>query len=903
MLLPTNISSGTVTGQFIVGVRDGADDDHEPDSIPAAGRVSFTASVPYLVDLTATPNPVTIMVTTVEGVLDSEGYLCTPVQNTFEPAYRGVRLIATDDPDLSITDWTWTATYSFTSPGGAPAGHSFSMASDGTIDLTTVVRIPASDGIGIEQAEALAASAHAAAVEAAESAAAASQAALDAAGAAQVTDAGISALVANPASATAIEVTGLVADATANKLSTDDAVGIYQSQAALDAAAAAKVNTAGTATNTAVKAIADNSASGKLDASEKNAADGVAPLGPDSKVPEANLPVYVAPGAVNAPASQPISFEQFPFAAAGFAGANTSTITQDAITTAPNGNSYAVYWDANLEPRIAVKKPEVGTWDTFSLAGATGSTLTKIKIIDGHRSMVVAVDGDGYIHVSGNHHVDPLQYIRSATPYDVSSWVSPGMTGANEDKVTYPQFVRLTSGDLLFFWRNGDGSGDGNHYINRYSKATKTWARVAQLFVGTLPAVNPNQCAYINRIGYAGGKLHVFYMWRDTPDETTNHDLGYVCSTDDGVTWKTAGGATQALPIPPSNMAPIIVAGAPAGLINQQGTSIDSSGNPHAILRLGISGARTLNHIYWTGTAWVNDVVLNTPSAMGRPGLYSTTTGKTYALYGQGVNTYSLRVSPTIGTPVPLYGFNQGSWAPTYDAFAPANKLRMILSPTNLSEADQEAAYIGVLTVDMTMVDALPENRYVAPPVSPPRQASTTVQRAQMNAIANRYEPAGAIASTLDRRIISSTVLSPLTSGTLRLNALWLPKGTVVTSLTFLCGTGATTLTGRWFALYDGAGNKLRVTADDTTGWAAGVALTLNLSSAYTVPADGTYYAAICEVATACTSLRGVTGNSNAMSLPPALAANGAAGLTTASTAPTSTALTGVAWLAYAYAK
>ena len=118
MLLPTNIATGRVTGQFLAGVVDGADDDQDPDAIPAAGFVTFTASVPYLPDPTSAPNPTTILTTSVVAVLDNEGYLCTPAPGTLEPSYRGVRLIATDDPDLSVEGWTWNATYSFSTVAG-----------------------------------------------------------------------------------------------------------------------------------------------------------------------------------------------------------------------------------------------------------------------------------------------------------------------------------------------------------------------------------------------------------------------------------------------------------------------------------------------------------------------------------------------------------------------------------------------------------------------------------------------------------------------------------------------------------------------------------------------------------------------------------------------------------------
>ena len=248
---------------------DGLDANQDPDLIPAAGFVTSTASVPYLPDPTASPNPATILTTSVVAVLDHEGYLCTPVEGTLDPSYRGVRLIATDDADILVTNWTWNATYSFSTL--AIPTHSFAVPDDGVVDLTTVVRVPSSAGIGTEQAEALAASAQAAAIQSAQDAATAAQAAVDAAGAAQVTDANISALVANPASDTADAVTNLVDAAAADKLDVDDAINTYQSQAALDAAAAAKVNTDGTATNAAVKTIADAAAEPKLDAADLDA--------------------------------------------------------------------------------------------------------------------------------------------------------------------------------------------------------------------------------------------------------------------------------------------------------------------------------------------------------------------------------------------------------------------------------------------------------------------------------------------------------------------------------------------------------------------------------------------------------------------------------------------------------
>ena len=157
MDLPVNVSTGMVVGRYIADVIDGPDANLDPDAQSVQGRIVFTASVPYLPNPTAGPDPVTIMRVPIVGVLDQDGYLCTPYPGTLEPQYRGVRLIATDDPDISVTDWTWDVTYIFEPVNGhklAIPAHGFSLPSGETVDLTKVAKVPSSPGYSLPQAEA-----------------------------------------------------------------------------------------------------------------------------------------------------------------------------------------------------------------------------------------------------------------------------------------------------------------------------------------------------------------------------------------------------------------------------------------------------------------------------------------------------------------------------------------------------------------------------------------------------------------------------------------------------------------------------------------------------------------------------------------------------------------------------
>lgn len=165
-MLPTNVGTGLVVGQFGLGVADGSDPDREPELIPVSGRIIFTPSVTYLPNVTADPNPITIISGPIVAVLDADGYVCTPGDDGVSPMYRGIRLFATNDPDMSVENWTWSVVYQFDPINGfAPKlpAHAMALLEGEEIDLTKVVPVPSSPGIGTPQALALLAAAEAAA--------------------------------------------------------------------------------------------------------------------------------------------------------------------------------------------------------------------------------------------------------------------------------------------------------------------------------------------------------------------------------------------------------------------------------------------------------------------------------------------------------------------------------------------------------------------------------------------------------------------------------------------------------------------------------------------------------------------------------------------------------------------
>lgn len=148
------------------------------------------------------------------------------------------------------------------------------------------------------------------------------------------------------------------------------------------------------------------------------------------------------------------------------------------------------------------------------------------------------------------------------------------------------------------------------------------------------------------------------------------------------------------------------------------------------------------------------------------------------------------------------------------------------------------------------------------------------------------YAPTGYKAESVPRTLAGVNIAG--TSGTLFMQAIWLPAGTVINNLHTMSGTTASaTQTNRWMALYDQNRNLIQQTANQTTTvLAANTIYTAALSPSYTTTYSGIYYIGFMTAATTTNSWIGVTvaGNAAIRGLTPILTGTSNTGLTT--TAP-----------------
>jgi len=206
------------------------------------------------------------------------------------------------------------------------------------------------------------------------------------------------------------------------------------------------------------------------------------------------------------------------------------------LTHAPY--QFAAFYDDRRRLTVAQRKLDERKWIFTTLPDTTGW--------DSHNYLALAADEDGYLHLSGDMHAVPLKYFRTTKPWDASTFQRvANMTGSNETSCTYPQFFRGAKNELLFTYRDGH-SGNGNQIFDAYNTKTKMWRR---LLDAPLTDGEGKRNAYFDGpVKGPDGWFHLAWVWRESPDASSNHHLSYARSKD-LIHWEAGDGKPLKLPI------------------------------------------------------------------------------------------------------------------------------------------------------------------------------------------------------------------------------------------------------------------------------------------------------------------------------------------------------------------
>lgn len=246
---------------------------------------------------------------------------------------------------------------------------------------------------------------------------------------------------------------------------------------------------------------------------------------------------------------------------------NAVIFRRDALVT-HGDTQYIAFYDA--EARVVLGRRKVGS-TSWELVRTQYSGNAR----DAHNSISIGVDGSGLLHVAWDHHNGPLRYARGTAPGALTLRGEEPMTRTNEGSVSYPEFHALPGGDLLFLYRDG-GSGRGDLVVNRYTSATGQWKRLQDKLIDGEGQRNAYWQAFVD----GAGTVHLSWVWRESPDVASNHDIAYARSRDGGATWQDSRGKQLTLPITAASAEYAARVPQHSELINQTSMTADAAGRP-----------------------------------------------------------------------------------------------------------------------------------------------------------------------------------------------------------------------------------------------------------------------------------------------------------------------------------
>ena len=272
---------------------------------------------------------------------------------------------------------------------------------------------------------------------------------------------------------------------------------------------------------------------------------------------------------------------------------NTVIFRKNSLVTF-KGVQYASFYDSAQYVVLAKRLVGASTWQT-QRTPYTGEAT------DAHKSISLMVDGAGIVHVAWGQHNNALNYAKGLKSGSLELGPKLGMTGNKENKLSYPEFYRLSNGNLIFLYRDG-GSGNGNLIINHYDTKTGRWKRLQDNLIDGEGQRN----AYWQLATDKAGAIHISWVWRESPDVASNHDMAYACSKDDGITWQKSTGESYKLPITAATAEYACKIPQKSELINQTSMFADDKGNPFIATYWREAGEQVPQYhlVYKNGNEW-----------------------------------------------------------------------------------------------------------------------------------------------------------------------------------------------------------------------------------------------------------------------------------------------------------
>ena len=379
---------------------------------------------------------------------------------------------------------------------------------------------------------------------------------------------------------------------------------------------------------------------------------------------------------------------------------NTTVFRKNSLTSFGSWQ-YIAYYNKNGFVVLAKRKLNDTKWKIKE-------TQYKGNVSDAHNIISIMIDGEGEGQRVWNQQKNHLHYAKSKTPGSLELTDEISMTGKQENKVSYPEFYRMPGGNLLFLYRDGE-SGNGSLVLNQYDIKTKTWKQLQTNLIDGEGLRN----AYWQACVDAKGTIHISWVWRETPDVASNHDLCYAFSKDGGLSWQKSTGEIYKLPITAATAEYALRIPQKSELINQTSMFADADGHPYIATYWREEGSSIPQYhlVYKTNAGWQKSILdfRKSSFSLSGAGTKRIPISRPQIIAWKSKNNLSAalifrdeergsKVSAAINNNlgrdkwnvVDLTKTSVGSWEPTYDTELWKTKNLLHLFVQNVDQADGE---------------------------------------------------------------------------------------------------------------------------------------------------------------------------------------------------------------------
>lgn len=263
-------------------------------------------------------------------------------------------------------------------------------------------------------------------------------------------------------------------------------------------------------------------------------------------------------------------------------------------------------------------KVGTGAWTIDYLKDENGNVWSHADDV-GHDQPTIAVDGDGYIHVWTDHHVDDWRYFRSSAPNDPTGMLRrigdmPGTVGA-----TYPIAEDAPNGDIFLIIRNHyNNAGQGELY--RWDNAANSWSKIGIFARENTNYVYPDDLKIDD-----AGNVHIAFEWAYGTPRSLRHYGSYLKYDVAAGVFRTANGVALSAPATRTT-ANVLFQGLGTGEvwnnsndgvgIQAAGLTVDQYARPSIAYRYRTAGGTNaynfdVYRVRWNG-AWVDRVKIYT---------------------------------------------------------------------------------------------------------------------------------------------------------------------------------------------------------------------------------------------------------------------------------------------------